>query len=100
MRKMPLGFQLVGLRAKYKFALLIFSVSEVVFLFLSLYISEAFLIAVFVTLIIIGFYVINLKCPVCDKPVLLNPIQNFGIEMYAYTPTIPTNCTKCNTPLN
>jgi hypothetical protein len=97
---MLLGFQLVGLRAKYRFALLVFSVNEMALLFLSLYISEVFLIGVFVTLILTGFYVINLKCPVCDKPVLLSPIQNFRIEMYTYTLTIPTHCTKCDTPLN
>jgi hypothetical protein len=99
MNNTPVGFKLVGLRARYKFALLVFLTNEAAFIFLSLYVSEFFLATAFVVLFIFGFYAISLKCPVCGKPVLYNPVNNLGIEMYAYTPTIPSNCSKCGTKL-
>jgi hypothetical protein len=95
----PAGFRLIGLRARYRFALLIFLANEAAFMFLSLYVSAIFLVAAFVVLFTFGFYAIGLKCPVCSKPVLYNRVNNLGIEMYAYTPTIPPNCSKCGREL-
>jgi len=99
MNSIPFGFKLVSLRARYRFALLAFLVNEAAFIFLSLYVSGLFLLAAFAILFIVGFYVISLKCPVCGKAVLYNPVNNLGIEMYAYTPTIPCHCTRCGTEL-
>jgi hypothetical protein len=99
MNNIPIGFKPIGLRARYRFAILIFAVNGMVLIFLSLHFSELFLIALFILLLVCGLYTINLKCPVCGKPVLLNPVNNLGIEMYAYTPTIPCNCSKCGTEL-
>jgi hypothetical protein len=99
MNKIPIGFKVIGLRARYRFACLFFAINGIASIFLSLYVSQLFLIAVPVLLFVCGFYVINLKCPVCGKPVLLNPVNNLGIDMYVYTPTIPSHCSKCGTEL-
>lgn len=99
MNNIPVGFRIIGLRARYRFVCLVFAVNAVALIFLSLYLSKMFLIGLVVLLLICGFYAIKLKCPVCGKPVLLNRVDNFGIEMYAYTPTIPPNCSKCGTRL-
>jgi hypothetical protein len=99
MNNIPIGFRLIGLRAKYRFVCLFFVVNGMALIFLSLYISNLFLIALAILLSVCGFYAISLRCPVCGKPVLLNRVNNLGIEMYAYTPTIPCNCSKCGTKL-
>lgn len=46
-----------------------------------------------------GIYVIRLKCPTCNKPVLYNPVNYLGISMYTYTPGIPKRCSKCGAML-
>jgi hypothetical protein len=99
MDRIPIGFRPIGLRARYRFVILLFAVNGLVLIFLSLYFSELFLIALFILLLVCGLYAINLKCPVCGKPVLLNPVNHLGIEMYAYTPTIPRGCRKCGAEL-
>ncbi len=99
MNKIPLGFKLIGLRARYRFVCLLFVVNGMALIFLSLYLSQLFLIAFFILVLVCGLYAINLKCPVCGKPVLLNPVNNLGIEMYVYTPTIPPHCSKCGSEL-
>jgi hypothetical protein len=99
MARVPFGFRIVGLRSKYRFALLVFVVNEAFFGFLSLYVSQLFLIGVIGILVVFGIFAITLKCPVCGKPVLYNRVNNLGIDMYAYTLTIPRNCTQCGTKL-
>jgi len=99
MNKIPLGFKLIGLSARYRFVCLLFVVNGMALIFLSLYLSQLFLIAFFILVLVCGLYAINLKCPVCGKPVLLNPVNNLGIEMYVYTPTIPPHCSKCGSEL-
>ena len=42
-----------------------------------------------------GFFMSEEECDNCGKLVLLNRVNHFGIEMYAYAPTIPSNCSKC-----
>lgn len=93
------GFKLIGVRARYRFAVLVFCLNEFLFSFLSIYISPAFLVAALFVMLGCGIYMMNIKCPVCGKPVLYNPVNNLGIRMYAYTPTIPQNCSKCGAPL-
>ena len=97
---MRFGFKLIGLRAKYRFAMMAFIMNELVFILLSIYISPLFFFAMIAVLFLIGIYVINLKCPVCGKPVLYNPTKIYGIDMYAYTVTIPPQCTQCGNPLS
>jgi rRNA maturation protein Nop10 len=99
MRNIPVGFRIIGLRARYRFVCLFFAANGMAIIFLSLYISALFLIALPILLLVCGFYAINLKCPVCGKPVLLNPVNNLGIEMYVYTPAIPPHCSKCGSDL-
>jgi hypothetical protein len=43
MNDAPVGFKLNGLRARYRFAFLVFLVNEAAFIFLSLYVSGLFL---------------------------------------------------------
>jgi hypothetical protein len=99
MNDTPVGFKLSGLRARYRFALLAFLTNEAAFIFLSIYVSELFLVPAFVVLFVFGFYAIRLKCPVCGKPVLYNRVNNLGIEMYVYTPAMPSHCSKCGARL-
>jgi hypothetical protein len=99
MSNIPIGFRIIGLRAKYRFVCLLFLANGMAIILLSLYASTLFLMALPILLLVCGFYAINLKCPVCSKPVLLNRVNNLGIEMYAYTPTIPSHCSKCGTKL-
>ena len=100
MTKIPFGFQIIGVRSKCRFALLVFVSNEMFFIFLSIYISQVFIILALIVLIVCGFYIITLKCPVCGKPVLYNPVNNLGIKMHAYTVTIPENCTQCGMQLD
>jgi hypothetical protein len=101
LERMPLGFRLIGVRSKYRFALLLFHVNALVFAFLSLYVSAIFLLGVFVTLFIFGWYVMRLRCPTCNKPVLYNVVTIFpGIKTHGYTLTIPRHCTRCGAPLD
>jgi len=63
MNDTPVGFKLSGLRARYRFALLAFLTNEAAFIFLSIYVSELFLVPAFVVLFVFGFYAIRLKMP-------------------------------------
>src|SRR5260370_6917337 len=94
MNDTPVGFKLSGLRARYRFALLAFLTNEPAFIFLSIYVSELFLVPAFVVLFVFGFYAIRLKCPVCGKPVLYNRVNNLCIQIYSYPPTIPPHSPK------
>lgn len=96
---MPIGFQPIGIRSKYRLSLLVFFANWVGFGFLALYINPLLCIPVFLVVFACGFYSMNLKCRICNKPVLYNPVNNFGIKMYVYTPTIPEKCTRCGTPI-
>ena len=97
--KSAAGFFISELRARYRFVCLVFAVNAAALIFLSLYRSNLLLIGLVVLLFVCGFYAIKLTCPVCGKPVLLNRVNSFGIEMYAHTLTIPSNCSKCSTRL-
>ena len=97
----PFGFKIIGgLREKYRFVCTVFLVNAMALMFLSLYVSKLLLIPFLISPFLCGFYAYTLRCPVCNKPVLLNPINHLGFDIWAYTPTIPPNCTKCGEPLN
>jgi hypothetical protein len=82
---MLFGFRLIGLRAKYRFAVSAFAVNAILFIFLSIYFSGFFVLGLTAAVIIAGLYLQNIKCPVCGKPALLNPVRIYGIVYHHHT---------------
>jgi rRNA maturation protein Nop10 len=87
----------ISLRARYRFTVLVFTTNEMVLGLLSIYVSPLFMIGAVAVLFSCGIYAMQIRCPVCGKPVLYNAINNLGIRMYAYMPAVPEKCTKCGT---
>jgi hypothetical protein len=44
-------------------------------------------------------YAFLAKCPRCRKPVLLRPLQFFGMEIYTWSLLTPVNCRHCGAQL-
>ena len=63
----------------------------------AMYLTEAFLIPLFIVAILIGGYCMSLRCPNCRKPVLLNPVV--GARFPIWTIWIPRKCSKCGIDL-
>jgi hypothetical protein len=61
MSNIPIGFRIIGLRAKYRFVCLFFLANGMAIIFLSLYVSTLFLVALLILLLVCGFYAINLR---------------------------------------
>ena len=97
---MPFGFKLVGVRSRYRFIVLVFTVNEVLLSLLSIYVSPLFMVAAVVVVLGCGIYAMRITCPTWGKPVLYDVVNNLGIMMYAYTPTIPGECSKCGTVIS
>jgi hypothetical protein len=87
------------IRSKYRYAILFWIIFGSALIICSLYISQWFLALLFLLFIVIGLYVVNIKCPSCNKSVLYNPINVFGIEINIWTSWIPKNCSKCGRQL-
>ncbi len=83
------------LRTKLRMAYLIWLVGGLSLLLLVLFVSNWFMVTLLGLFLGVAFYVMNLKCPNCKKPVLNNPIHIFGIELWLTTPWMPKKCTKC-----
>jgi len=82
-----------------KHYLLLFSVFifELLFIYLALVYTVLFLIPALFLFFSYGFWVQNIKCPRCKKPIYLNPLPFESIgKFYIWTlPWLPANCTKC-----
>jgi len=81
------------IRKKFYLALASWMVFGMMFLYLALVYSNYFLIPLFLLFFSIGFWTLSLRCPRCNKQIILNPVI-FGI--YGYTPWLPYNCTQCD----
>jgi hypothetical protein len=94
---MPFGFKLVGVRSKYRFTVLVFTVNEALLGLLSIYVSPLFMVAAVIVVLGCGTYAMRIRCHTCGKPVLYDVVNNLGIKMYAYIPTVPEKCSRCDT---
>lgn len=83
------------IRGKYRLSLLIGIAGASVLALLMFHVSEYFLFVDLVFLIIVGGYVVNLKCPFCGKTVLKNEVRLFHRDFELWTPWIPKRCQRC-----
>lgn len=97
---MSLKQRLMNIRTKYRLSLVMWLLSGSALGLGAMYITEYFLIPLFIVTLAIGGYCISLKCPNCGKPVLHNPLQIFGMDFYIWTSRIPKKCTKCGVQLH
>lgn len=94
------------IRKRYRNIWIGIIVSAIFFSILTVQVSQYFLIPWMASIGIVGVLLNFLRCPKCNKPVLLNPIvvdkpnKNLKNSDCFGTPWIPRNCTKCGEPLS
>ena len=89
------------LRTKNRFALTLWMVGGLPLLYLAASVSEWFFVVILLFMAGIGYYSMNLRCPVCRKPLIYNPVNwLFLIDIWCWTPWIPRQCTKCGTNID
>jgi hypothetical protein len=89
----------MNLRKKYRAVILLWLVVGFALLIAAVNLSPYYLIGLLTIAIIVGVYVMRLRCPVCGKPALYKPVTIFGITMPFWISWIPERCSKCATPL-
>ena len=87
------------LRNRVRLTTLLFVANGLALLLGALMISQFFLIALLVLLVICGGYVLSLRCPNCGNRVIYNPVDFLGVKMWMYTPWVPERCSQCTYPL-
>lgn len=80
------------IRKKFYLASASWMVLGLMLLYLALEYSNYFLIPFFILFFSVGFWTLSLRCPRCEKQIIINPF--FGI--YCYTPWLPYNCSQCD----
>lgn len=88
------------MRLKFRIAILIWMTSGSILALGTIYLTEYLLIPLIIITFLIGGYCLSLRCPNCRKPVLHNPVKIFDMELYIWTSSIPSKCSKCGTVLN
>lgn len=83
------------LRTKLRLAYAVWFALGFLLLWLSVSISQWFLLGLFSFFIGVGAFVFSQKCPNCAKPVLNNPLRIFGMEIWLATPWMPKQCSRC-----
>jgi len=83
------------MRRRYRIAIIVWIVSGSLLLLGTIYLTDYFLIPLIIMTLMLGGYCLTLKCPECGKPILHNPINIFGRELYIWTSWIPKRCPKC-----
>ncbi len=82
-------------RTKLRIAIGLWLIGGVVIGALIIRISQMFILLLFLFLFAARWYMVNLRCPKCEKPVLKNPIRFFGTEHWITTGIMPRKCSKC-----
>jgi len=72
-----LGIGVWGLQSGYLLVLIFFSVSTLAY----------------------AIYAITARCPKCGTPILLKPMNLFGLALYCWSLVAPSHCKKCNESL-
>ncbi len=88
-----------SVRAKVWAAFLIWLGVGALLLLGALYVHQGFVLALVFLQLVVGLYVMLLRCPRCKKPVLQNSIGVLGREVFIWTPWVPRCCTRCGEPL-
>lgn len=88
------------IKTKIRLSALSWFIGGLFLMFLSLYLTRWFIVFLIGLFLFNAFFVMSLKCPNCQKPVLNNPIRIFGLEMWLTTPWMPKKCSKCGHDLN
>jgi len=86
-------------RARYRLAIFLWFVNGAALGLGALYLSEYFLIPLFLLLAIVGFYAMSLKCQTCGHRVLYNPVTILGVKLRMWTSWIPKRCSNCSTDI-
>lgn len=82
-------------RKKYHLIIFAWFLAGSIFVLLSLYVHESFIIVLIAFAIFLGSYSLALKCPNCGKSVLRNTVDFFGMKMNMVTARITETCQKC-----
>ncbi len=89
---------MMGARKKFIILISILMIAIMGFLLAEIYISEGFIILVFIPQFIIGIWISLLKCPNCGTRPSYRLTRFLGIEVRAWT-SIPKKCPKCGVKL-
>jgi len=89
----------MGIRNKYRKAIIGNFILFFVFLCISFYVSSIFMAVYVVIMIILAIYGGFQKCMNCGKYVQLNPLFE-GSDKLIWTFWIPKYCTKCGAPID
>jgi len=87
------------IKTKLLLAYIVWLFSGLLLLYLSIFIDSIFIIILIILFASEAVFVMLLKCPKCKKPVLNNPVNIFGTEVWLTTPWMPKYCSKCGNDL-
>ncbi len=63
-------------------------------------VSKYFLITFFGGVFVFGAYLISIKCPKCDEPIIKNEIIIFGLNTHMWLPLPGKRCRNCGGELD
>jgi hypothetical protein len=88
------------LKAKLGISIIAWFVLGLPLLLLSLVVSGFFFIPIMALMLAVGSYTLSLRCPNCNARAIYNPIRVLGLQIWCYTPWIPSECSRCGHKLD
>lgn len=87
------------LRKQFKLMIIFSFVFVIAVGYLCEFVSNLFMIALFIYFIVVSTYFGNLKCPKCGNKIFYRAFGVFGQKIPFYVSWIAKNCIKCDEPL-